>query len=110
MTIPGRLHPLLDEQAERLVERVDLQRRRRVVIGRRPLDPVLREQLEIEREERGVLASTDPLERAPGKRHGREARRGTEALLAARERVVDPPGLRRNLNPAQRGDAVDEEE
>src|SRR5436190_1467278 len=98
---PARLHALLEAEAESLVQRVVLQDRQRVVIGDRPLDPVLLEQLEVEAVRGGVLAPADPLQRALGERYGRDPRRAAERLLRAGVRIVHAPGGRLELLASQ---------
>ena len=57
---PARLEPLREHQPQRLVQRVDAEDRRRVVVDRRPLDPVAPQQLEVEAERHRRAALADP--------------------------------------------------
>lgn len=81
-----------------------------MVVGGRPLDPVAGKEREVEGEGEWRAAGANALERALGEPNRRHPRRGAEALLGARVAVVDPPALRLELDPAQRGDAVGDEQ
>ena len=106
---PARLEALLERLAQGLVERVDGEDGRRVVVVA-ALEPVVREAVEVEVVAGRVRARPDALERPLRDRDRREPGRRGEALLRAGVRVVDPPGVDVHLDAAERGDAVHDEE
>src|SRR5262249_10554513 len=74
---------LFERMAQGPVQGVDLQDRRRVVVGDRPLDPVLLEQVEVERVRDRELARAGTLHRARRDGQGRKAGWRADALLRA---------------------------
>src|SRR6478736_1295459 len=110
VTLEAVLEALVEDAAERLVQRVDVEDRRGVVVRDRPLDPVLAQQVEVERERDRRLARGDALERAVGDRDRRHAGRRGERLLGARVGVVEAPLVELDRVCAEGGDAVDEEQ
>ena len=107
---PARLEPLLEHQPQRLVQRVDGQDRRRVVVDGGAIDPVAAQQLEVEAERHRGAALADPAPGARRDRDGRHAGRRGEALLRAAVGVVDAPAADVERDPAERGDAVGEQQ
>ena len=103
---PALLEPLAQHAAERLVQRVDREDRRRVVVGRRALDPVALEQQQVERERHRRAARAQPLHRPLGHRHRRHPGRRRQALLGARVGEVHAPVAHLERHAGERGDAV----
>jgi hypothetical protein len=81
-----------------------------VVIARRPPDPVVEEQREVEEEADRVRTAPQPLQRALGHGHRRHARRAAEALLRAGVPEVDAHRVGVDLDAPERGDAVGHEQ
>ena len=100
--VPTGLEALLEGEPDALVQRVVLQDRHRVVVGHRPLDPVLLQQVdvEVERDGRLAVAASPPRARAADIVNGLEPGWAAQRLLRARVRVVDAPA--RSVRPARR--------
>ena len=105
------LEPLLEDEPERLAERVHHRDGRGVVVDALPLRPVVRDHPGVEVPALHLgLARLHRVERARRERERREPGRAGEALLRAGVDGVRLPGVHLHRHAAERGDGVDDEQ